>query len=63
MDSGQYVQRVLDENAKTVAAYRAGKAGLLGFFVGQVMKQTQGKANPQLASQLLTELLGPPGAS
>jgi aspartyl-tRNA(Asn)/glutamyl-tRNA(Gln) amidotransferase subunit B len=57
------VQRVIDDNAKTVAQYRAGKAGLLGFFVGQVMKQTQGKANPQLASQLLTELLGPPGAS
>jgi aspartyl-tRNA(Asn)/glutamyl-tRNA(Gln) amidotransferase subunit B len=57
------VQRVLDANAKTVAQYRAGKAGLLGFFVGQVMKQTQGKASPQLTSQLLTELLGPPGAS
>jgi aspartyl-tRNA(Asn)/glutamyl-tRNA(Gln) amidotransferase subunit B len=57
------VQRVLDANAKTVAQYRAGKTGLLGFFVGQVMKQTQGKANPQLTSQLLTELLGPPGAS
>jgi aspartyl-tRNA(Asn)/glutamyl-tRNA(Gln) amidotransferase subunit B len=57
------VQRVLDANAKTVAQYRAGKVGLLGFFVGQVMKQTQGKANPQLTSQLLTELLGPPGAS
>jgi aspartyl-tRNA(Asn)/glutamyl-tRNA(Gln) amidotransferase subunit B len=57
------IQRVIDENAKTVAQYRAGKAGLLGFFVGQVMKQTQGKANPQLTSQLLTELLGPPGAS
>jgi aspartyl-tRNA(Asn)/glutamyl-tRNA(Gln) amidotransferase subunit B len=57
------VQRVLEANAKTVAQYRAGKAGLLGFFVGQVMKQTQGKASPQLTSQLLTELLGPPGAN
>jgi len=57
------VQRVIDENSKTVAQYRAGKAGLLGFFVGQVMKQTQGRANPQLTSQLLTELLGPPGAN
>jgi aspartyl-tRNA(Asn)/glutamyl-tRNA(Gln) amidotransferase subunit B len=56
-------QRVVDENAKTVAQYRAGKAGLLGFFVGQVMKQTQGRANPQLVNQLLGELLGPPGSN
>ncbi|HTV21032.1 MAG TPA: Asp-tRNA(Asn)/Glu-tRNA(Gln) amidotransferase subunit GatB [Polyangiaceae bacterium] len=57
------IQRVLDANEKTVAQYRAGKTGLLGFFVGQVMKQTQGRANPQLASQLVTEMLGPPGAN
>jgi aspartyl-tRNA(Asn)/glutamyl-tRNA(Gln) amidotransferase subunit B len=53
------VEGVIAANAKTVAQYRAGKTGLLGFFVGQVMKQTQGRANPQLASQLLTQLLGP----
>jgi Asp-tRNA(Asn)/Glu-tRNA(Gln) amidotransferase B subunit len=57
------VQRVLDENPKNVAAYRSGKAALLGFFVGQVMKQSQGRANPQLVSRLLSELLGPAGAS
>jgi aspartyl-tRNA(Asn)/glutamyl-tRNA(Gln) amidotransferase subunit B len=56
-------QRVVDENAKTVAQYRAGKVGLLGFFVGQVMKQTQGRANPQLVSKLLGEILGPSGSS
>jgi aspartyl-tRNA(Asn)/glutamyl-tRNA(Gln) amidotransferase subunit B len=56
-------QRVLDENPKNVALYRSGKGALLGFFVGQVMKQSQGRANPQLVSQLLGELLGPPGAS
>jgi aspartyl-tRNA(Asn)/glutamyl-tRNA(Gln) amidotransferase subunit B len=56
-------QRVVDENAKTVAQYRAGKAGLLGFFVGQVMKQTQGRADPQLVSQLLGEILGPAGSN
>ena len=56
-------QRVIDDNPKNVAQYRAGKAALLGFFVGQVMKQSQGRANPQLVSRLLTELLGPPGAS
>ena len=56
-------QRVVDENPKTVAQYRAGKATLLGFFVGQVMKQSQGRANPQLVGRLLGEILGPPGAS
>jgi len=55
-------QQVIDQNAKNVAAYRAGKVALLGFFVGQVMKQTGGRANPQLVSQLMTELLGPTGA-
>jgi aspartyl-tRNA(Asn)/glutamyl-tRNA(Gln) amidotransferase subunit B len=57
------IQRVLDENPKNVAQYRAGKAALLGFFVGQVMKQSQGRANPQLVSRLLGEMLGAPGAS
>jgi aspartyl-tRNA(Asn)/glutamyl-tRNA(Gln) amidotransferase subunit B len=57
------IQRVLDENPKNVASYRSGKAALLGFFVGQVMKQSQGRANPQLVSRLLGEMLGPPGVS
>jgi len=57
------VQRVVDENPKNVASYRSGKAALLGFFVGQVMKQTGGRANPQLVNRLLTEMLGPPGVS
>ncbi|HOS28955.1 MAG TPA: hypothetical protein PKY45_15730, partial [Deltaproteobacteria bacterium] len=37
--------------------YRSGKTGLLGFFVGQVMKATQGEANPKLASRIVKELL------
>ncbi|MDZ7833153.1 MAG: Asp-tRNA(Asn)/Glu-tRNA(Gln) amidotransferase subunit GatB [Desulfobacterales bacterium] len=41
-----------------VAAYKAGKKKLLGFFVGQVMKQTQGKANPQMVNQILKKKLG-----
>jgi aspartyl-tRNA(Asn)/glutamyl-tRNA(Gln) amidotransferase subunit B len=56
-------QRIVDENPKNAASYRAGKAALLGFFVGQVMKQTGGRANPQLAGRLLSEILGPPGVS
>ena len=40
-----------------VAAYRSGKTGLRGFFVGQVMRATQGQANPQLVQQLVTAKL------
>ena len=52
------VERLLDENPGQVAAYRGGKEGLLGFFVGQVMKETQGKANPRVVSELVREKLG-----
>jgi aspartyl-tRNA(Asn)/glutamyl-tRNA(Gln) amidotransferase subunit B len=51
-------QQIIDQNPKNVAAYRAGKRALLGFFVGQVMKQSGGRANPELVSRLFTELLG-----
>jgi aspartyl-tRNA(Asn)/glutamyl-tRNA(Gln) amidotransferase subunit B len=48
-----HISQVLAANPDKVAAYRSGKDGLLGFFVGQVMKATQGKANPQLLNQLV----------
>jgi aspartyl-tRNA(Asn)/glutamyl-tRNA(Gln) amidotransferase subunit B len=48
---------VVDANPKQVEQYRAGKTNTLGFFVGQVMKATQGKANPQLVNQVLKRLL------
>ena len=51
------VAEVLAENEVQVAAYRAGKEGLLGFFVGQVMKKTQGKADPRRVNELLREKL------
>ena len=51
------IDRVLAENAKEVVAYKAGKHKLLGFFVGQVMKATRGKANPGLVNALLKEKL------
>ena len=51
------IEGVLAENADKVADYRAGKEKLLGFFVGQVMKRTGGKANPQKVNELLLELL------
>jgi aspartyl-tRNA(Asn)/glutamyl-tRNA(Gln) amidotransferase subunit B len=47
------IERVLAANPGQVEAYRGGKQGLLGFFVGQVMKETQGKANPRLVNELL----------
>ena len=47
------VERILAENPGQVEAYRGGKDGLLGFFVGQVMKETQGKANPRVVSELV----------
>jgi len=50
-------EEVLQENPSEVEKYRAGKKGLIGFFVGQVMKKTQGKANPKVVNKLLTELL------
>ncbi len=47
------VHRVLESNPEKVEAYRAGKEGLLGFFMGQVMKETRGQANPKMVSQML----------
>ncbi len=51
------VTRVLDENPQPVAQYKAGKTGMLGFFVGQVMKITDGRANPQVVNELLRKKL------
>jgi aspartyl-tRNA(Asn)/glutamyl-tRNA(Gln) amidotransferase subunit B len=51
------VDRVLAANGPQVEAYRGGKEGLLGFFVGQVMRETQGKADPRAVNELLREKL------
>ncbi|HYR85306.1 MAG TPA: Asp-tRNA(Asn)/Glu-tRNA(Gln) amidotransferase subunit GatB [Terriglobia bacterium] len=51
------VDKVIEENAKSVEQYRAGKTGTLGFFVGQVMKATGGRANPQAVNDLLRKKL------
>jgi aspartyl-tRNA(Asn)/glutamyl-tRNA(Gln) amidotransferase subunit B len=51
------IDRILSENEPQVAAYRGGKEGLLGFFVGQVMKETGGKANPKVVNERLREKL------
>jgi Asp-tRNA(Asn)/Glu-tRNA(Gln) amidotransferase B subunit len=51
------VERILAANPGQVEAYRGGKEGLLGFFVGQVMKETQGKADPRVVNELLRQKL------
>ncbi len=53
----EVVQGVIDANPDKAAAYRGGKTGLKGFFMGQVMGATHGQANPQLVQELLDEAL------
>lgn len=52
------VEKVIEANPNQVNAYKAGKVQLLGFFVGQVMKETKGRANPQTVNELIKEILG-----
>jgi aspartyl-tRNA(Asn)/glutamyl-tRNA(Gln) amidotransferase subunit B len=52
------VDKVLAASLKEVESYRAGKSGLLSFFVGQVMKESRGKANPKVAQEVLKRKLG-----
>ncbi|HZR91454.1 MAG TPA: Asp-tRNA(Asn)/Glu-tRNA(Gln) amidotransferase subunit GatB [Gaiellaceae bacterium] len=54
---GTVVERVLAASPGQVEAYRAGKEGLLGFFVGQVMKETHGRADPRVVNELVREKL------
>ena len=51
------INTLIEQNADKVEAYRGGKTGLIGFFVGQVMRETGGKANPQLVKKLLEQKL------
>ena len=57
------IEKVIDEiiaaNPKQLADYRSGKDKLFGFFVGQTMKATGGKANPALLNDLLKQKLAP----
>ena len=46
-------KKVVEANPSQVELYRGGRDKLFGFFVGQVMKETQGRANPQLLNKLL----------
>jgi aspartyl-tRNA(Asn)/glutamyl-tRNA(Gln) amidotransferase subunit B len=51
------IDRVLGQNESQVEAYRGGKEGLLGYFVGKVMQETGGKANPKIVNERLREKL------
>ena len=51
------VQAILEANPKEVQAYQGGKVTLMGWFVGQVMRQMRGKADPGLTRTVLEELL------
>ncbi|HON85508.1 MAG TPA: Asp-tRNA(Asn)/Glu-tRNA(Gln) amidotransferase subunit GatB [Syntrophorhabdaceae bacterium] len=53
----QTIEQVMARFPKEVAEFKAGKEKLLGFFVGQVMKETKGKANPKLLNELLLKRL------
>jgi aspartyl-tRNA(Asn)/glutamyl-tRNA(Gln) amidotransferase subunit B len=55
------VDRILAASPDQVESYRGGKQGLLGFFVGQVMKETGGKADPKVVNDLLRSKLGESG--
>lgn len=53
------VDKLIADNAGQVAAYKSGKTGLMGWFVGQVMKETKGQANPAMVNNLLNKHLNP----
>lgn len=49
------VNKILDENPKSIESYKNGKTKALGFVVGQVMKQTKGKANPKRVNEIILD--------
>jgi aspartyl-tRNA(Asn)/glutamyl-tRNA(Gln) amidotransferase subunit B len=54
---GKVIDGVLADHPSEIEEYRAGKVKLLGFFIGQVMKQTRGKANPKIVNEILKDKL------
>lgn len=50
-------ERIVSENPKEAAAFRAGKETLIGWFTGQVMRETRGKAEPRLTAEILRKIL------
>jgi aspartyl-tRNA(Asn)/glutamyl-tRNA(Gln) amidotransferase subunit B len=52
------VRKLLAEHPDEVASYRSGKSGLIGWFVGQVMREMRGQANPAVVNEVLKRHLG-----
>lgn len=50
-------QKIVDANPQSIIDYKAGKDRAIGFLVGQIMKETKGKANPQIVNKLLLEII------
>lgn len=53
----EIVLKILENNPQSIADYKAGKDRALGFLVGQAMKETKGKANPQMLNKLFLDEL------
>ena len=53
----EMVKKIVKSHPNEVEAYKNGKTNLLGFFVGQVMKETKGRANPQTVNKFVREFL------
>ena len=51
----EVVLKILEANPQSVADYKAGKEKALGFLVGQSMRETKGKANPQMLNKMFVE--------
>ena len=58
-DVTSLVDQILADHPKQVGAYRSGKTKLFGFFVGQIMKASKGRANPSVVNQILKSRLDP----
>ena len=50
-------KKILEKHPKEVQDYKNGKDRLMGFFVGQIIRETQGRANPKALNQILNKLL------
>ena len=57
LGSRKAIDKVLEKNSSQLEQYKSGKEKLFGFFVGQVMKESKGKANPEQVNKLLKDKL------
>ena len=55
--------KIISENPKQVEQYKAGKEALFQFFIGQMMKESKGKASPEISAKILKEKISNPSAT